>query len=182
MYTNGGRGNDGWHRKIKYDLKEYKLYLDTVKALMSRLGDGVTAQDVEKVGFVLGKEAAAEFTRGKVGDEDTAAVKTNSGVAKKLTNAEISGAALEIADAPVLVDVQVTRLSAPGLTGSTSSSQLIPSQNHTPQKSAKKTPMVAKRKRKADSYCSDADTDDVRQLRSKKVRVGPTIKRGKKMG
>lgn len=49
---------EGWSKKIKYDAKEYRTYLEGVKALVERLGGDVTAGEVEKVGFVLGKEGA----------------------------------------------------------------------------------------------------------------------------
>jgi hypothetical protein len=51
-------GREGWNKKIKYDAKEYRTYVEGVKALVERLGGDVTAGDVEKVGFVLGKEGA----------------------------------------------------------------------------------------------------------------------------
>ncbi|KAI9711100.1 MAG: hypothetical protein M1812_007294 [Candelaria pacifica] len=56
-----GPGN-GWGRKIKYNLKQYQDYFMKVKELRERLskqsGEVIKAVDVEKVGFVLGKEAA----------------------------------------------------------------------------------------------------------------------------
>ena len=57
MYAEG-KGK-GWDRPIKYDAKTYDLYYVLVQALRKRLGDGpqVLAVDVEKVGFILGKEA-----------------------------------------------------------------------------------------------------------------------------
>ncbi|KAH8155077.1 uncharacterized protein LAJ45_00086 [Morchella importuna] len=51
-------GREGWGKKIKYDAKEYRTYVEGVKALVERLGGDVTAGEVEKVGFVLGKEGA----------------------------------------------------------------------------------------------------------------------------
>ncbi|KAI9843657.1 MAG: hypothetical protein M1838_002515 [Thelocarpon superellum] len=60
MYDEPGRGR-GWDRKIKYDAREYADYLTQVQALRTRLageaGRDVSAQDVERVGFVVGKEA-----------------------------------------------------------------------------------------------------------------------------
>ena len=47
----------GWKRKIKYDKKEYGTLWDGVKTLRERLGDGVSAVDLEKCAFVCGKLA-----------------------------------------------------------------------------------------------------------------------------
>lgn len=47
---------EGWDRKIKYNLNEYKELLKSVRALRERLG--VRAVDAEKVAYVLGKEMA----------------------------------------------------------------------------------------------------------------------------
>ncbi len=64
------RHGKGWDRKIKYDLKEYQIYFTKVKELRVRLskqsGEEIKAVDVEKVAFVLGKEAAGV----KVGTDD----------------------------------------------------------------------------------------------------------------
>lgn len=98
--NNAGRGNDGWYREIKYDVKEYRVYLDSVAALAARLGDGVTAQDVEKVGFVLGKEAAADLTGGEIGGESAAAAKARIVGAKKLTGADALDTALGVDTIP----------------------------------------------------------------------------------
>lgn len=48
----------GWDRKIKYDVKEYMQYLTATKEIAGRLG--VSVEDVEKVGFVLGREAVSK--------------------------------------------------------------------------------------------------------------------------
>jgi len=47
----------GWKRKIKYDKKEYGMLWDGVKTLRDRLGEGVSAVDLEKCAFVCGKLA-----------------------------------------------------------------------------------------------------------------------------
>jgi hypothetical protein len=51
-----------WDVKIKYDAKEYWKFYAKVDEVAKRLG--VTADDVERVGFVVGREAA----RGEVED------------------------------------------------------------------------------------------------------------------
>lgn len=55
MVGKKGEG-EGWERKIKYNLNEYKQLLENVRALRERLG--VRAVDAEKVAYVLGKEMA----------------------------------------------------------------------------------------------------------------------------
>lgn len=170
MYTNAGRGNDGWYREIKYDLKEYRVYLESVTALAARLGEGVTAQDVEKVGFVLGKEAAAELTGGTIGGESAAAAKARIVGSKKLTGAE----ALDTALGVVVVDantgtpaaVQSPERDIPG------PAALVPV---VPTRGA---PTGGKRK-KPDS---DVETDDAPLPRSRKARVAAPKKGGRKMG
>ena len=47
----------GWKRKIKYDKKEYGMLWEGVKALRERLGEGVSAVDLEKCAYVCGKLA-----------------------------------------------------------------------------------------------------------------------------
>lgn len=47
----------GWNRKIKYDKKEYGMLWDGVKTLRGRLGEVVSAVDLEKCAFVCGKLA-----------------------------------------------------------------------------------------------------------------------------
>ncbi|KAI9811488.1 MAG: hypothetical protein M1827_005471 [Pycnora praestabilis] len=60
FYEAKGGPEKGWERKIKYDLKEYRELFKKVSTLRERLGSEsgktVRAVDVEKVGFVLGKE------------------------------------------------------------------------------------------------------------------------------
>ncbi len=61
MYADDKKGH-GWDREIKYDAKSYNAYFERVQELRDRLKEGdetVQACDVERVGFVLGKEAAA---------------------------------------------------------------------------------------------------------------------------
>lgn len=171
MYTNGGRGNDGWYREIKYDLREYRVYLDSVKTLAERLGDGVTAQDVEKVGFVLGKEAAAELTGGKIGGESAAAAKARIVASKKLTGAEALDTALGVAEANSVPAPAGAQLPATAPSGPASPGLLAPG-----------TTKALKRKR-SDPCGSDVDTDDVPLPRNRKVRVNAAPKKGgKKMG
>lgn len=165
LYTstnNGGRGNDGWYREIKYDVKEYRVYLDSVAALVARLGDGVTAQDVENVGFVLGKEAAADLTGGKIGGESAAAAKARIVGAKKLTGADALDSALGVVDANAVPDGPSflgLAVAAPG-TGTTR----------------------AGKRKKPEPSGSEGD-DDVPLRRSRKARVGPAKKGGgRKMG
>lgn len=48
----------GWDRKLKYDVKEYSVYLEKMKEISGRLG--VEIEEVERVGFVLGREAISD--------------------------------------------------------------------------------------------------------------------------
>ncbi|KAI9882794.1 MAG: hypothetical protein M1823_005457 [Watsoniomyces obsoletus] len=60
--------DDRWNGEIKYDFKSYDKFFDEVVDLRARLKDGneyVSACDVEKVGFVVGKEMAAGGNKGK---------------------------------------------------------------------------------------------------------------------
>ncbi|KAF3007580.1 hypothetical protein E8E13_007414 [Curvularia kusanoi] len=52
----GDGKDDGWDRKIKYNVKEYKDVVERVGQIRKRLG--VRAVDVEKVAYVLGMERA----------------------------------------------------------------------------------------------------------------------------
>ncbi|KAJ8118664.1 hypothetical protein OPT61_g404 [Boeremia exigua] len=61
---------EGWERKIKYNLNEYKEILATVEELRARLG--VDATEAEKVAYVLGKEGL-DLNRG-VGEDASAAL------------------------------------------------------------------------------------------------------------
>lgn len=53
--------NKGWDRKIKYTMKEYKDLFDKVQVLQERLenesGEQVTAIEIEKMAYVLSKQA-----------------------------------------------------------------------------------------------------------------------------
>ncbi|KIM76661.1 hypothetical protein PILCRDRAFT_826062 [Piloderma croceum F 1598] len=51
-------GGKGWDRNIKYDKKEYGEFIRRVREVIQRLGGDIGAVDVEKVGWVLGKEKA----------------------------------------------------------------------------------------------------------------------------
>jgi len=48
----------GWDRKMQYNEKEFKTYIEGLSEVVKRLN--VTAEDVEKIGFVFGREAAEE--------------------------------------------------------------------------------------------------------------------------
>lgn len=180
LHANG----DGWHAGIKYDLKEYRAYLDLVQTLASRLGDGVTAEEVEKVGFVLGKEAAAELKVGSGGGGggSAAAAKTQIVVSKnkkKLTGADALDTALGVAEtntvpaspAPALppaappAGVQSPATTTLGL--------MIP---------VTRTVKASKRKKPDTDTGDDVEKDDVPLPRSssRKVRVGSEPKRGAK--
>ncbi|KAF2872449.1 hypothetical protein BDV95DRAFT_593824 [Massariosphaeria phaeospora] len=52
----GWEDGGGWKRGIKYNVKEYGQVVEGVRELRSRLGEGVRAVDVERVGWVLGRE------------------------------------------------------------------------------------------------------------------------------
>ncbi|KAF8246483.1 hypothetical protein K440DRAFT_631961 [Wilcoxina mikolae CBS 423.85] len=56
--------NGAWNTKINYDAKEYWDYYDKVGVIAKRLGLE-NKEDVERVGFVLGQEAAAASAVGK---------------------------------------------------------------------------------------------------------------------
>lgn len=58
MMFEEGKGK-GWDRRIQYDAKTYKAYFERVQALRRRLSgeEEIRATDVERVGFVLVKEA-----------------------------------------------------------------------------------------------------------------------------
>ncbi|KAI9844620.1 MAG: hypothetical protein M1837_005472 [Sclerophora amabilis] len=68
MYE-GSTNDKGWDRKIKYDAKEYRTLFELVANLRNRLqeesGKEISAADVEKVAYVLGKEAGGEGVNGK---------------------------------------------------------------------------------------------------------------------
>lgn len=64
-FTNNA-GGKGWNRNIKYDKREYAEYIRRVRGVMARLG-GVKAVDVERAGWVLGKEKVV--IRGDPGQE-----------------------------------------------------------------------------------------------------------------
>jgi hypothetical protein len=51
-------GGKGWNRNIKYDKKEYGEFIRRVREVIESLGGDITAVEVEKVGWVLGKEKA----------------------------------------------------------------------------------------------------------------------------
>jgi hypothetical protein len=54
-YANNA-GGKGWNRTIKYNKKEYGEFIRRVQGVIERLG--VRAVDVERVGWVLGREKA----------------------------------------------------------------------------------------------------------------------------
>jgi hypothetical protein len=59
---------EGWDRKIKYNVGEYKEVLKSVEELRTRLG--IRVVDAEKVAYVLGKEMA-DIDGGDDGKEGT---------------------------------------------------------------------------------------------------------------
>jgi hypothetical protein len=65
-------GGGGWKRGIKYNAKEYEQLVENVRELVKRLG--VKAVDVEKVAWVLGKEAIDIGKEGKAEEEDAGKV------------------------------------------------------------------------------------------------------------
>jgi hypothetical protein len=76
----GNTGGKGWDRKIKYNKKEYGEFIRRVRELIQRLGGDVKAVDVERVGWVLGRERA--ILQGEIagGEEPSRAA---SGIGKK---------------------------------------------------------------------------------------------------
>ena len=59
--------NARWARTIKYSWREYEELWEGVKGVQARIGDGVTAVEVERVSWVLGKMTGDEELRGLVG-------------------------------------------------------------------------------------------------------------------
>lgn len=59
----------GWKRKIKYDRKEYGMLWEGVKTLRERLGEGVSAVDLEKCAYVCGKLAVDKTLEAEVKKE-----------------------------------------------------------------------------------------------------------------
>jgi len=50
--------NGDWTKKIDYTMKEYLIFYNNTKEIMERLEGETTAKDVERVGWILGQEAA----------------------------------------------------------------------------------------------------------------------------
>jgi hypothetical protein len=63
-----GAHGKGWKRKIGYNAKEYTALVDVVERARTRLG--VTVSELERVGFVLGKEAL-DIEEGLEDSDDT---------------------------------------------------------------------------------------------------------------
>ncbi|KAJ4344197.1 hypothetical protein N0V95_006275 [Ascochyta clinopodiicola] len=61
-------GKEGWGRRIKYNIAEYKELLRGVERICGRLG--VAAVEVERVAYVLGKEGVDVDVDVDVGDEE----------------------------------------------------------------------------------------------------------------
>ena len=61
MMHEGSAKGRGWDRKIKYDVREYAALLDKVALVQMRLqndgGRQISARDIERVAFVIGKNA-----------------------------------------------------------------------------------------------------------------------------
>lgn len=174
MLHSNGKGNDGWHRAIKYDLKEYRAYLDLVQTLASRLGDDVTAEEVEKVGFVLGKEAAAEL---KVGGESAAAAKTRIVVSKKKKSTGV--AETNTVPAPLPAPPSPAAPPAGVQSPATTTPEPLSLGLMIP---VTRTIKANKRKKPDPDTSDDVEKDDVPLPRrsSRKVRVGSEPKRGAK--
>jgi hypothetical protein len=102
----GRRRSDGGpekveERKLKYSIKEYKELFEAVAALRQRLDGRVSAEQVEKVGFVVGhldvlEAAEAEGLKavlaGHVGAEATTSNNNNNRVAKRVGDKASSAA------------------------------------------------------------------------------------------
>lgn len=176
LYTKRGMGNDGWGRDIKYDLKEYRIYLDAIKALTTKLGPDITAQDIEKVGFLLGKEAST--VGGIIGGESTAAAKKRLEASKKLAGVETLDAALgveaEPTGAPVVTGAQGT--TAPG------SGPVPPAFSVGARTLQALAANKSKRKKPVDPYGPDVDIDDTPLPRRRKTRASAPKEEGKKIG
>lgn len=84
MHT-GSSSSGGWDRPIKYNLKEYMEYVKGVSQLIERLDENVKAVDVERVGWVLGREKAVIV---RPGEDDASAAKPS----KRSRNADGDGA------------------------------------------------------------------------------------------
>lgn len=76
-----GKGR-GWRRKIGYTAREYKMVIERVSEVKSRIGVG--ARDVELVAFVLGKEMVAAAADASEPDRAGA----NDGKKRKATDTE----------------------------------------------------------------------------------------------
>jgi len=63
-------GGKGWNRNIKYDKKEYGEFIRRVREVIGRLSGDITAFEVEKVGWVLGKEKAVIQGEGVLHDQE----------------------------------------------------------------------------------------------------------------
>jgi hypothetical protein len=73
----GAKENKGWHRKIKYNIKEYEMLLERVDTLRSRLRKGfgqrdatARAMDIENVAWVLGKEGVDVGVQDSEGEDE----------------------------------------------------------------------------------------------------------------
>ena len=93
----------GTETKLKYTMKEYGGLFEKVRELRSRLGNAVTAEEVEKVGFVVGhldgledgeREKLESVLRGTTATED-AAKKARAGAEKEEEPEKVPGAKLE---------------------------------------------------------------------------------------
>ncbi|KAI5801151.1 hypothetical protein EDC01DRAFT_646944 [Geopyxis carbonaria] len=81
------KGGKGWEREMKYNAKEYGAYLEGAQKVAERLG--VTQRDVERVGYVLGREAEEErVLAGGAGAKRKAAAAAKKG-GKKARKAEL---------------------------------------------------------------------------------------------
>jgi hypothetical protein len=58
LHWEGSRGK-GWDRKLQYSLKEYKSLVEKANVVLKRLGKDISAVEMEKAAYVLGKREAA---------------------------------------------------------------------------------------------------------------------------
>jgi len=92
-YANNA-GGKGWNRNIKYDKKEYAEFIKRIRGVIERLGGAVKAVDVERVGWVLGREKAViqgGFVDCTVGTSEPAVARKEPKVALKRKAEESTG-------------------------------------------------------------------------------------------
>jgi hypothetical protein len=78
-----GKGR-GWDRKISYNNKEYAVFVEAVQTVKRRLeaesgGKSIAAGDIERAGWVIGKEEEGAMGGGNGGKEDPGMNTTGKG-------------------------------------------------------------------------------------------------------